>query len=164
MEGIEQRLTTSGPKPAAHPQPTRPTESSSKRSELPAGLVVTATFAKEHGISESGTKKALASGRIPRAPGGLWKVGRVWVKDMLDQEGRRAFLEAYHSSEHFHHCTDPACLCHQYTAGDNAATHAHASASRAHRGSYTALVKQCSLDPLVAQQEKKCSLLFSVML
>jgi hypothetical protein len=122
MEGLEQRLATSGPKPAPHTQPTRPTESSSERSELPAGLVVTATFAKEHGISESGTKKALASGRIPRAPGGLWKVGRVWVKDMLDQEGRRAFLEAYHSSEHFHHCTDPACLCHQYTAGDNAAT------------------------------------------
>jgi hypothetical protein len=58
----ERPLNATEPKPAAHTQPTRPTESSSERSELPAGLVVTATFAKEHGISESGTKKALAPG------------------------------------------------------------------------------------------------------
>jgi hypothetical protein len=37
---------------------------------------------------------------------------------MLDQEGRRVFVEAYHTNENFHVCDDPQCVCHEYKTGE----------------------------------------------
>jgi hypothetical protein len=119
MDAIEQRLASVPPKTAPRSQPARPVElvgQSSESSELPAGLVVATTFARQHGISDSGIKKALTSGRVPRAPGGPWKIGRAWVMDMLDEQGRRAFVQEFRNNPNYHPCDDAQCMCHEYTA------------------------------------------------
>jgi len=64
------------------------------------------TFAELHGLAPSTVKRAIDGGRLTMVEG-EWKVGRVMVRGVLDQQGQAQFYGLYHAATGFKMC--PQC-------------------------------------------------------
>jgi predicted RNase H-like nuclease (RuvC/YqgF family) len=72
---------------------------------LPEGLITWRSFADLHHVSQTTTASHIANGFI-KVIRGKWKMGRVYVKEALDTQGRRDFWVQFHSSSSFLTCDD----------------------------------------------------------
>lgn len=106
------------PAQATHaPPPVTPSEprttSSKPRSQkepLPGDYVACERFAKDHGISPSTMRKAVASGRL-RAEENDWIAGKAPVRSAFNREQQAAFIAMYQTNEHYHQCDNQNCPC-----------------------------------------------------
>jgi hypothetical protein len=72
---------------------------------LPEGLITWRSFADLHHVSQTTTGSHIANGFI-KVIRGKWKMGRVYVKEAFDAQGRRDFWVQFHGTSSFLACDD----------------------------------------------------------